>query len=301
MFSRKGLHTCIRRRGYRKSMLKAKGDHSHTSGSMDFPGGTLWKLIKGRIRGSLTVEAALVLPVCLGAILLLMQLIGALTLCSQINLCLNMTARHLAAYSLSGEGVSTVSAYALYYVESADSGIDYSMIQGGRAGLLLTVSGGSKEDPVICLRAVYRLSLPGFFLRDRHLILRDSAYARAFIGGLPRAGTEAEASDGHGQVIVAENGVVYHTSPDCTYLHLTIQKALPSQLSAMRNIYGDRYRACEKCARHGHGDYIYITEMGDAWHSDAHCSGLTRHLHTCTADEAAGQGLRPCPKCGGSR
>lgn len=55
--------------------------------------------------GSLTVEAALVLPIFLSAMLLLLGLFHAMSVCSQVNHYLCMTGRKIAAYSQSEKGV----------------------------------------------------------------------------------------------------------------------------------------------------------------------------------------------------
>ena len=65
--------------------------------------------------GSLTVEAALVLPIFLSAMLLLSGLFHAMSVCSQVNHYLCMTGRKIAAYSRSEKGVDQGTLYQLFY------------------------------------------------------------------------------------------------------------------------------------------------------------------------------------------
>ena len=81
--------------------------------------------------GSLTVEAALVLPIFLSAMLLLSGLFHAMSVCSQVNHYLCMTGRKIAAYSQSEKGVDQGTLYQLFYSEIGESGIDSDDIAGG--------------------------------------------------------------------------------------------------------------------------------------------------------------------------
>ena len=56
---------------------------------------------------------------------------------------------------------------------------------------------------------------------------------------------------------------------------------------------------CERC---GHvsdkNKTVFITDMGTAWHTDRHCSGLKRTMDGMSQKEAEQSGLRPCSRCG---
>ena len=115
---------------------------------------------------------------------------------------------------------------------------------------------------------------------------------------LPDGSADTEDASGGKSVIVAENGVVYHLDRNCTYLDLSIHAVNADSLKYKRNLSGSRYVPCSKCASGLHG-MVYITNQGDAWHSDPHCSGLKRTLTLENEEEAHEHGLRPCPRCGG--
>ena len=98
------------------------------------------------------------------------------------------------------------------------------------------------------------------------------------------------------KVIVAENGVVYHTDPDCVYLRPDVREVDADDLGQLRANDGSIYYPCEYCHPSSEGT-VYITPDGNRYHSTSSCSRITRTTHEETTEEAAGH-LRPCPKCG---
>lgn len=249
------------------------------------------------LSGSLTVEAALVLPLFLGAVLALAGLFQALSVCERINYQLCMAGRELAAYSLARDGISITEAYAAFYGEAAAGDIPVSGIVGGYGGILLNVSEDENRGTVE-LKAVYRIRIPGYLIADRSVMVTDRIYFRPWIGGKLAEASVHDGESGSSQVYVAEHGVVYHTNAACTYLQLSIHQHTLAQVANLRNKYGAKYYPCESCGNGATGNSVYITDTGRAWHWDRQCSGLKRELHTCSEEEAVEKGLRPCSRCG---
>lgn len=119
--------------------------------------------------------------------------------------------------------------------------------------------------------------------------------ARAWVGRSPsEAGTEDSGADTY--VYLTENASVYHTSPECTHLDLSVHAASSGDLSSLRNEYGGRYQPCEKCVGHDPpAGIVYITDDGDCYHNDVHCAGLKRTVRMVEISEA--EGLRECSRC----
>ena len=246
------------------------------------------------MKGSLTVEAALVLPLFLSALLLLSGLFGLLETYEQIDMALCQTARQLGAYSRSSDGIHLLEAYQIFETELAAADPDTGDITGGRAGIILTLS--EEDGGWFTLNTYYNIRLPGFLLAKKGILLTDGISFRCFTG-LDRSGGGDGDGDGSQQVYLAETGTVYHTHADCTYLKLSIKTVSMAQLAILRNNYGSRYKACELCASHASGDTIYITSMGDAWHTDINCSGLKRSFESISLSEAEEEGLHECSRC----
>ncbi len=263
-------------------------------------GGRGRRIRRIRLAGSLTVEAALALPVCLGILLLLTGLFRALSVYESVDHQLCMAVRKAAAYSAAEDGLSRAEAVRLFLESGAQGGIDTKYIKGGMAGILVSLPEDGSENGMIRMNARYRIRLPGFVLGKRSLAMQDSVCSRVWTGlALGEDGKGGAEGDGGGPVIVADNGVVYHTDENCTYLKLSIRGVDRNKVSSLKNIYGSHYSPCEKCGNVGASGTVYITSDGEAWHSDKSCSGLKRTTRTMTRSQAHDDGLRPCPRCGG--
>ncbi|MDO4490640.1 MAG: hypothetical protein Q4B85_06220 [Lachnospiraceae bacterium] len=89
---------------------------------------------------------------------------------------------------------------------------------------------------------------------------------------------------------------VYHTSSCCSYLSLQIFTVETGKISREKNREGDRYLPCEYCAGKGEtGSFVYVTEQGEHYHTVSDCTGLTRSIHL--VDAAATEGLQQCTRC----
>ncbi len=248
-------------------------------------------------RGSLTVEAALAFPLFIGAVLLMLSLFRVMAVCEQVDSYLCTAGRRAAAYSESCGGSSLAQLYALYYMGLPESGIETDRIVGGAPGIILGLSRDSDTD-IIELTAHYTVRAPGYFLPDRNVAVSDKIYVRAWVGGKPEGAAGSQVSFGD-LVYVADNGVVYHRSDNCTHLMLSVQQVPASSVADLRNDYGAKYYPCEHCGASAAGSVVYITDSGRAWHTDRMCSGLKRRYRTMTEDEAVSLGLRACSRCGG--
>lgn len=248
--------------------------------------------------GSLTVEAALVLPIFLSAMLLLSGLFHAMSVCSQVNHYLCMTGRKIAAYSRSEKGVDQGTLYQLFYSEIGGSGIDSDDIAGGYAGLIPRAE-SSEQGHLLKLSIRFGIRMPGYLLPSRTIWTVETVYIRPWTGKSAEMYSGAGEYGQSGQVYVAENGSVYHRDLSCTYLALSIHACSMSSVQHLRNQYGARYVQCERC---GHvsdkNQTVFITDMGTAWHTDRHCSGLKRTMDGMSQKEAEQSGLRPCSRCG---
>ncbi len=246
--------------------------------------------------GSLTVEAALVMPIFLGAMLLLLGLFQVLSIQEQVDSYLCTTGRRLVAYSQSYEGSSTGNLYQLFYAGIGESGIDSENIVGGYLGIVLGLS-QDEDTEILTLTADYVVKISGYFLGSQWTVMSDTVYVRAWVGG--ELDSEEISDSSTAYVYVATNGVVYHKSEECSYLLLSVCQVPLVTISSLRNIYGSRYVACERCGTYDGNTMVYITDTGRAWHTDVQCSGLKRSYQTMTEDEAISKGLKACSRCGG--
>ena len=211
-----------------------------------------------------------------------------------------MTGRKIAAYSRSEKGVDQGTLYQLFYSEIGGSGIDSDDIAGGYAGLIPRAE-SSEQGRLMKLSIRFGIRMPGYLLPSRTIWTVETVYIRPWTGESAEMYSGAGEYGQSGQVYVAENGSVYHRDLSCTYLALSIHACSMSSVQHLRNQYGARYVQCERC---GHvrdkNQTVFITDMGTAWHTDRHCSGLKRTMDGMSQKEAEQSGLRPCSRCGAS-
>lgn len=156
-------------------------------------------------------------------------------------------------------------------------------------------AGSSTDETVIDLNVP--VVFTPFYLPEgtASVVIPCRACVRAWNGRDEATTAKGKNAESH-YVYVTDNRSVYHTSASCTHLDLTIHAASASAAKSMKNEYGERYHACEKCAAAGTGSVVYITPYGDCWHASADCSGLKRSIRLVNKDEVEGA-LCQCSRC----
>lgn len=265
-------------------------------------------------RGSLTVEAALVLTLFLFFWIALLSLFPAMQLHITLRNAMEQTAAETAmlAYGLS---MSEADRYAAGTEEAslmqslADGvgangyfygrivslvGREYlntDLIQGGSGGISLLGSCLPGEDPDVKLVLSYVLKIP--FFPVIRIPVSQQVCQRAWTG----AGEESSGAAAAGAatpVYVAENGSVYHISQSCTHLLLSVQQVELESVAGLRNEDGGKYYPCERCMQGEAHTVVYITAEGNRYHSDRHCAGIKR---TVTETTLGATDLPPCSRC----
>ena len=122
---------------------------------------------------------------------------------------------------------------------------------------------------------------------DNDIVLRSKIFGYAY-------GVDEDQE--HSRIIVAENGVAYHTDPDCVNLNPRVREVDASDLDHLRANDGSIYHPCEYCHPSKSGK-VYVTPDGNRYHNSRSCTRLMRTTHEETMEEASSH-LHPCPKCG---
>ena len=274
----------------------------------------------GDLEASITVEAAIVLPLFLFFFFNVIFLLDVIRLQSNVSAALQQTGdriceyawyREYAAGNGAAEGLEIPEAagdiLSLAFVSGgirSHLGSEYmnsTCLRGGSGGISCLQSHILDGNDLVEIHADYRTRPFIPILCGPDLQIRSTYYGHAWTGyeiGSGPGGETAGSGDGTGSsVIVAENGVVYHTDPDCVYLKPDVREVDASRLGELRANDGSIYHPCEYCHPSPEGK-VYITPDGNRYHSTDSCSRLRRTTHEETAEEAA-EHLRPCPKCGG--
>lgn len=279
-------------------------------------------------QGSMTVEAALVLPVFLFLMLNLLSIMEMLYLDIRIDAALSEVGREMATYAYVADVLTAEREKEgeKEYVWSEDEeypeegnklirkaqsvllaqgyarermigmiGRDYldaSMIVGGSNGLVLFRSDVMEEDETIDLIVTYRLR-PWFDLYEVwEKPFMKRCYIKGFTGYIPRDGISGEEV-----CYITADSEVYHITRECTHLKLSISSVDFDILEECRNLDGSKYKPCEKCIGKGiEYERVYIALQGDRYHSTLACSGLKRTVYVIPLSEVGER--RPCLRCG---
>lgn len=291
----------------------------------------------GGLSAGMTVEAALVLPLFLFFFFNVIFLLDVIRLQSGVAAAIQQAGDRICEYAWyreyalsasggsSGEGADPEQGSAgggggldlpgavgdilsLAYVSGEvknSLGTEYmenTCLRGGSGGISYLRSHILSGNDIVEIHADYRTRPFIPILSGPDFSICNTYYAHAFTGfeigsGTGPDGGQSADAPAEGKVIVAENGVVYHTDPDCVYLKPRVREVDASSLGKLRANDGSIYRPCEYCHPSQDGK-VYITPDGNRYHSSRDCSRITRTTHEETAEEA-GAHLRPCPKCGG--
>lgn len=249
-----------------------------------------------RVRAGMTVEAAVVLPLCLFFLLNLSSAVEMIRLHNRIETSLWNTGSQLALYEYEQSDSKPVSVLTAFYVQNRlifDAGKEYldrSPLLYGHNGIQLLES-DMLQDDMLSISVTYRVAplfLPVSFASFR--------MANRFQVHLWDGYEIPENPVVEGVVYVTEYGEVYHTDRNCYHLKVTVHAVTAGRLDKERNADGKKYRSCKKCAYGTKPELIYVTREGDSYHYDINCSGLKRTVHAMTPEEA--ENLRKCAHCG---
>lgn len=247
-----------------------------------------------RNRGSMTVEAAVILPLFICALMGIIIWAKVFIANQTMETALLETGRQLARKesiqsSQGTEGNSIYMARALFQKNqkqgNASGGVELS-------GLNFLGSEYDTQTKEIRLRIQYKIRIPLFLLGTWQLRIKGGINQKAWNGYAPSGGQEPAQNQDY--VYVTENGEVYHRDGQCYHLHITIHET-----KDVMPYYNGKtgYRPCEYCIqkKEGKADILYIPEEGDCYHSDPSCSSLTRTVHYVKKNETGT--MRPCSHC----
>ncbi|MGN0401599.1 MAG: hypothetical protein ACI4HQ_04985 [Acetatifactor sp.] len=249
------------------------------------------------LKAGMTVEAAIVLPLCLFFLLNLGYVVEMIRLHNHLQLGMLEAGNKAALYGceLGGEDLAGLAASVYVCNEMTDyvgqRNLDNSPLSSGKRDFKLWESSSEDELDITVMYSVSPLlSLMGFdsfYMANRYCAHLWNGYD---ITGDPSVGEI---------VYVTETGEVWHKDRGCTYLQLSVKQVEATGIEGERNQWGRRYSACDICAGETIPGKLYITLEGNHYHYRRECPGLKRTVYSIFKEEADKGGYRRCSRCGG--
>lgn len=273
--------------------------------------------------GSLTLEAAILLPLFLFFMMTMLSLMEMLYFYETVEQSLHQIGKKMAIYAPATgivteifseereEGNSDVDSTEIGRIAADILGEQYvknnlingmmqqeinsSGVVGGSGGLSFLYSKIMTEGDVIDLVVSYNIEpRNNFFFLPAYPVL-NRCRVRAWTGYAVAPDTVNDA--GERMVYITETGTVFHLTNTCTYLDLSIQPVTSGDLAQYRNQSGGIYGRCELCGDED-AEIYFITDYGDCYHTSLVCSGLKRTITQIPISQVGDR--HACSRCGKS-
>ncbi len=244
---------------------------------------------------SMTLEAALALPLVLFAGIVLLQPLRILDVERQMQAIVNSVGEDISQLVYVTEEWSDAewadTAAAIAYAEGSvrlkaqDLPVEWlTMI---RSSIL-------EEDAVVDLVVDYQMRMPFSVFGLGKIWRTNRCYLRAWVG----AGGLEEEEDAEDEtdpiVYVGKDSTRYHVSASCHYLSNHLTAVALRDLDSYRNKSGSRYTPCERCGAQAAG-IVYIMPSGERYHGSQSCSAIQAYVTAVRRSTV--EHLGPCSYC----
>lgn len=258
-----------------------------------------------RVSASVTVEAAIVMPLFIYGVTALLFLMQIIMIKQDMNVAMYNTVRTMSKYAYAYDKLmetdKEVSAITAYGTLLAELGTDYAKehyIVGGNAGLVLLGTQVLSGDGKIEVTITYSIRNPFDIFGIGIVSVRQTYTAQGWLGDKGVADYIKNATEEQ-TVFITLYGEVYHTEEECAYINLSVTNISVKELESARNLGGGKYYACELCVQDNVTSLgeVYVTNYGDRYHRMYECSGIRRTVIEVPFSKKGERQL--CKKCSG--
>ncbi|MCI8669271.1 MAG: hypothetical protein HFI34_07110 [Lachnospiraceae bacterium] len=278
-------------------------------------------------KGSLTIEAAIVLPIILLGMIILIYFIMIINFQNILNQNMINTAWDICRYSYTAEQTELIVKKDRGSVDEqkniseklSDLSVSESLIKGGLTGAyalnkvldtnviklaenlgiytrLIGISmmeSNFLEQENVDLAVSYVVKIPMISNSVYKMPFVNRCYFRNFIG----ESIDIKSKSFSKKVYITKNGTVYHINQNCTHIDLSVVSVAFSELHLLRNKGGGKYKKCDKCVKSKlrGNETVVITTNGDKYHTDNYCSGIIRNVITIDINQVGTRKL--CKRC----
>lgn len=239
------------------------------------------------VRGSFTLEAAMVFPFILGFFLTFLFFFRILETEMAVREALSYASRKTACLSVSADNQAVLLVGAEGFFRSAlkETLEDEGYVKNGMTGISLL--GSDFDGEYVSLTATYFVRLPKILWKWGALPVTQKSCSKKWSG---------QTVEGTQYVYVTETGEVYHRTKMCQSLNIRVSTVKTAQIGNIRNRNGEKYRRCSECAEKNLcQEWVYVTPYGEAYHLELGCSHLKRTIQRISVDKI--EGRRKCAIC----
>ena len=231
-------------------------------------------------KGSITLEAAIVITIFMLAILSVISYITVL----------NKQLHNQKQINNMGIALSKLNYYKQCTEKSKKYSEDLGLLESGVQSFKQSgeIEKKTSEEGVIDIVFPYIVRIPYI---NKPIVLTQRCYLKDWTG--------YDLTKEQELVYITKNGKVYHVTKECTHLSLKISKIGVIELKIKRNCYGQVYNRCSICVNKKGtlGSEVFITEDGNKYHNSLMCSGLLRNI--ITVEKSKVKNMPPCSRCSG--
>lgn len=242
-------------------------------------------ILKKTVSGSLTVEAALVFPLFLFALISILFFFRVLEVERTTSGALASAGSRLSL-ELDAEDEAMARAVAYFQKELLNADDIMSYVAGGRLGI--GWSGTQLAGEYVDLQIHYSCNLPIRLFGIGSIPISQRVCMKKWTGYKAELNSETDET----WVYITPEGTVYHNTKECTHLRLSI--GTMGREEAQLN----GYTPCLLCKNDTSlYSYYYVTDEGRRYHKRLDCSGLKRTVYMIRISQA--EGRTACTRCGG--
>ncbi len=247
-----------------------------------------------RKKGSLTVEASLVLPIFLFCMVILMVPMKAMQEGRRIQTALEVSGEEVSQYvyvlqqlklgerlMVSGiEGFSeefmdglTEKGILLYVKKRVEGMCGFERLESATFARSSVLKDGETIDLVMD----YRFKIPFSVFGLNSIPMTARCCRRAWIGREERGGNKELPEDE--LVYIGKASTRYHRQRTCHYLYNDIKQIAYKEVENARNSSGGKYKPCSRCGRLAEENgSVFIMPSGERYHSDRNCSSIISYV-----------------------
>lgn len=187
--------------------------------------------------GSITVEAALAIPVFFFAVISLLYLMEIMAIQTAVRCGLQDAGKQIVAENVEMKVIIPAQLESAVVNAIGAERLERSIVVGGSTGISCEDSYVSPITGIGKIKARYDVRLPIPMFSVPPLTYEETMRIKLWTG-YERGGLETDDDE---VVYVTETGIVYHKDYHCTHLDLSVHMSAYSELDALRNESGGKY------------------------------------------------------------